>query len=103
MALAAATAIMPNGGNIPFAIVPEDYVVASLEPFIFNSHTEYPERIKQTVTVLDPASFVEYYQQFSDTESRVFAYEPERKVTAILDYHESSTGDTSDGTATPRW
>lgn len=72
--------------------MPEGYTVADLGKFVFNEHTLRPERIKQSVTVLDPASFIEYYKQFADDESRVFSYEPERKVLAILDYHETGDG-----------
>lgn len=103
LAIASVGVVMPNGGNVPFALCPKEYTLQNLAPFLFNEHNERPERIKQTVTVLDPPSFVEYYKRFADPESRIFAYEPERKVTAVLDYHESATGNDSEGTATPRW
>lgn len=79
--------------GIPFAVIPAAAQVVSLEQFAFSQHAERPERIRQTVTVLDPQSFIEYYTRFSDEESRVFAYEPQNMITAILDYHGSE----------PRW
>lgn len=85
--------VTQNG--VPFAVIPEGAHVVSLEQFAFSTHAKQPERIKQTVTVLDPISFIEYYRLFSDEESRVFAYEPQNSVTAILDHH------INDGS--PRW
>lgn len=74
-------------GNIPFAVIPEGSQLVSLEKHVFNEHAERPERIRANVTVLDPQSFIEYHNRFSDENSRVFAYEPEIKVLAVLDYH----------------
>ena len=84
-------------GNIPFAVIPADAKIESLEKYVFNEHAERPERIRQSVTVLDPESFIQYYNLFADQNSRVFAYEPEIKVSAVLDYH----GALSEGS--PRW
>jgi uncharacterized protein YfdQ (DUF2303 family) len=83
-------------GNIPFAVIPADCKLESLEKYVFNSHASAPERIKADVSVLDPESFVKYYTLFSDPNSRVFANEPEIKVIAVLDYHASGEG-------SPRW
>lgn len=62
---------------------------------LFNEHNDRPERIKQSVSVLDAAAFVEYFTLFSDLESRVFAYEPNITVTGVLDYHQEN--------GSPRW
>jgi uncharacterized protein YfdQ (DUF2303 family) len=65
----------------------------------FNEYTERPPRIKQNVSVLDAASFCEYFSLFKDEDSRVFAYEPSITVTGVMDYHQGSDGDL----AAPRW
>lgn len=85
-----------TGGNIPFAVVPNGYSVKALTDLIYNEHTATPERIKQKVGVLDTESFTEYYDLFSDLNSRVFADESKLLVTAILDYHGAKEG-------APRW
>lgn len=84
-------------GTHPFVVIPNDCKVESLERFLFNEHQLKPERVRQSVTVLDPDSFTAYYSLFSDTQSRVFAYEPDSTVLAILDYHASGEGNA------PRW
>ena len=85
---------VPNG-NVPYVLVPEGHKAQALPELIFNDHNATPERVKATVSLLDPASFIEYFKLFSDDASRVFAYEPEIKVTAVFDYHESGVE--------PRW
>ncbi len=87
-------------GNIPFAVIPIDAKVESLEKYVFNEHSSTPERIKAAVKVLDPKSFVEYYKQFADADSRVFASEPEIKVVSILDYHRPFG---ASGASSARW
>lgn len=80
--------------KIPFIIT--DGKVTPLPDLVYNDHAERPERIRGKVSVLDPESFIEYYNLFSDENSRVFAYEPEIKVMAVLDYHGAREG-------SPRW
>ncbi len=75
-----------EGGNVP-------YYMSATGPkacpeLLYNEHAERPERIKQNVSVLDPASFCEYFGLFRDANSRIFAFEPEVKVIGVLDYHE---------------
>ena len=84
-------------GTHPFVVVPNDCKVEPLERLIFNDHQPRPERVRQSVTVLDPESFIAYYALFSDTQSRVFANEPASTVLGILDYHASGEGNA------PRW
>lgn len=76
-----------DGSKVPFVIIPAGAKVESLEKIVFNDHLEAPERIRQSVTVRDPASFLEYFTKFSDEDSMVFADEPSMTVTGILDYH----------------
>ena len=82
-------------GNTPYAVIPDDCKVEDLSRFRYNDHAARPERIRANVNVLDVQSFAEYYRAYADAASRVFAFEPEAKVVAILDYHE-------DGKS-PRW
>lgn len=88
--------ILADRANIPYALVPEGFSLKSLEEFVYNKHAATPERIKQSVSVLDPDSFVEYYNRFGDENSRTFAHEPTISVTSILDYHAEKQG-------SPRW
>lgn len=85
---------MIAGSKIPFIIVAGQPRL--MPELIFNDHSDRPERIKASVEVLDPASFCSYYTLFFDPNSRVFAYEPEQSVLAVLDYHASGEG-------SPRW
>jgi uncharacterized protein YfdQ (DUF2303 family) len=67
----------------PFTVVPNHFKAEDLSRFF------PPNRIKSTVTLTTPASFVEYVNRFKDIDSLIFA-----KVTdtmgvfkAVLDYH----------------
>lgn len=83
-------------GNIPFAVIPAGAQLQSLEAFVFNEHADHPERVKASVSVLDPESFIEYYTLFHDPNSRIFADESSIKVVGVLDYHGALEGG-------PRW
>lgn len=83
------------GGNVPFVLVPDGCKVTALPDLLYNEHSERPERVRQTVQVFEPDSFLGYFEHFSDGASRVFADETSNTVTAVLDYHQSATG--------PRW
>lgn len=83
--------------GIPYAVIPSDCKMVSLADAIYNKYRETPVRKQATVKVLDGASFIEYYNLFSDPNSRVFADETASRVLAILDYHGAGT----DGG--PRW
>jgi uncharacterized protein YfdQ (DUF2303 family) len=91
--------VASKNATVPYALVPEGFHLEDLSKFIFNEHQAAPERIKQTVSVLDPESFIEYYTLFSDENSRVFAYEPDCSVKAVLDYH----GAKGPEVGSPRW
>ena len=83
------------GNPVPF-IVHQGKVVPAPD-LVFNEHSEHPERIKASITVVDPESFIAYYQLFSDPNSRVFADESKISVAAVLDYHAAGEGNA------PRW
>jgi uncharacterized protein YfdQ (DUF2303 family) len=87
---------VPNG-NVPYVLVPDGCEAKPMPELVYNEHSLHPERIKQSVTVLDPESFINYYALFSDVNSRVFADETTLKVLAILDYHAAGDGNA------PRW
>lgn len=80
--------------GIPYAIVPADCKIESLEKFLYSDYADHPHRKKGTVSVLDAQSFIEYYSKFSDEDSRVFADETTATVLGVLDYH---------GVEVPRW
>jgi uncharacterized protein YfdQ (DUF2303 family) len=79
------TVQMVEGIPVPFII--NEGKVTALPELKFNKHAARPQRIEASVRVFDPASFGEYYRQFSDADSRVFADEQKRSVVAVLDYH----------------
>lgn len=90
---------MVAGGNVPVVIVPDGCTAQAMPELVFNEHEAHeiqPKRIKGTVSVLDPESFVQYFNDFSNSDSRIFAYEPKSQVIGILDYHGSDN-------ATPHW
>jgi uncharacterized protein YfdQ (DUF2303 family) len=88
-----------DGGNTPYLLHRQDYKVTTLEACIQNDRSERPHRIKQAVEVWDAASFIEYFLEFRDAASRVFADVNAATVTAVLDYHEGATEEP----AAPRW
>lgn len=85
-----------SGGNVPFVMVPEGYKVQMLPECLQNDLRDRPHRVKQNVTVLDPASFINYYHLFADSNSRVFGDEANLAVSGIIDYHAAGDG-------APRW
>ncbi len=89
--LTAGPQVVP-GGNVPYVIVPDGCTAQPLPDLVYNEyerHEAQPKRIIGTISVLDPESFVQYFGDFSNPDSRIFAYEPESKVIGILDYHEN--------------
>lgn len=71
-----------NPGGDPFFITPggEAKSLATLFP---------PRRIKQTVTLIDAGSFVDYVNRFKSPDTLIFAQVSETAATftAVLDYH----------------
>lgn len=83
-------------GTVPYVLVPAGYTAKAMPELIFNEHSLTPERIRASVTVSDPESFVKYHGLFADVNSRVFADEVNLKVVGVLDYHAAGEG-------SPRW
>lgn len=77
-----------DGATHPYAVVPNGYKVETLERLIFNEYSMRPHRVRQNVSLLEPASFAEYWQAFKDPDSRIFADRDAHKFLAVLDYHE---------------
>src|SRR5882762_7841466 len=83
----AAAQVVP-GGNVPYVLVPAGCKVEPVPQLIYTDHSARPERIRAHVSVLDADSFDEYWKDFADEDSAVFADEPGLKIGAILDYHQ---------------
>jgi uncharacterized protein YfdQ (DUF2303 family) len=83
------------GGTHPYLLVPDGYKTESLANYMFNDFAGRPHRTKQNVTVLDPESFIKYWQTFSDSESRIFGDRDGRRLYGVIDYHQPTGG--------PRW
>lgn len=86
-------------GGIKAVVAPAGYVVHSLEKFQHTDYAERPHRIKANVEVRDSGSFVQYWSNFADESSRVFANRDASQFIAVLDYHEGGAGTQSE----PRW
>ena len=95
--LAAAPTEVQHGADVSVPYIIVGGKVTPLPDLVFNEHAVNPERVKASVTVLDPESFINYYALFSDPNSRVFADEVDLRVLAVLDYHEASDS------YAPRW
>lgn len=85
-----------DGGSTQYAVIPEGSKIVDLSQYKYNSFAAHPQRVKATVNTLDAASFIDYWQRFSDENSRLFADETSVSVTGILDYHGQGGGG-------PRW
>jgi uncharacterized protein YfdQ (DUF2303 family) len=81
------------GTKVPVVMVPSGCTVQAMPELVFNDyepHEIQPKRIKGTVSVLDAESFVKYFGDYRNDESRVFAYEPSSEVVGVIDYHEAA-------------
>jgi len=86
-------------GGVPSVLAPLGYSVVQLP--VNEQLRERPPRIKANVKFHDALSFVKYFGDFSDGDSRIFADEKSGQIKAVLDYHEG-LGDEY-GVAVPRW
>jgi uncharacterized protein YfdQ (DUF2303 family) len=84
-------------GVRPFWFVPDGYEVQTAT----DEELEAPFRLKQTVTVYDPKSFVDYFTDYCNEDSRIFADLQAPSIVGVIDYHLAGAG-TEDGTE-PRW
>jgi uncharacterized protein YfdQ (DUF2303 family) len=81
--LATAGAEIRHVDGCPVLIAPEGYQVHDLEHLL-----DRPRAIRQNVSLLDEASFVDYWGRYKDKDSALFASAPkEHRVSAVFDYH----------------
>lgn len=74
----------------PYAIVPKDCRIEYLEETISE-----PPRKKGTVKLRDAASFIHYFNRFSDEHSTIYATLDPAKFVAVLDEHFETAGELS--------
>lgn len=68
--------------DIPYALVPRGYEVASLEKYMVDK-----EQIKQSVMVTSASSLIAYLVRFKDNRSVIFADTDNTRFRGVLDYH----------------
>lgn len=73
-------------------VLTKDGDVTQIEPFSHSEFADTPPSIEQVVTLRDVESFTNYWNLYSDADSRVFADRDGGKFTAVLDYHVSDDG-----------
>src|SRR6185312_10118345 len=69
-------------GHKPFTLVPEGHTLAAVP-----EDREKPRRIQQKVSTFTPESFVTYFTDFCNEDSRIFVDLAAPSVTGIIDYH----------------
>jgi uncharacterized protein YfdQ (DUF2303 family) len=86
-------------GGVPAVLVPDGYSLQALPTDV--SLAERPARIKANVQVYEEDSFIKYFSDYRDVNSRIFADERSGIVLGILDYHEDDNA--GEKTPRPRW
>jgi uncharacterized protein YfdQ (DUF2303 family) len=81
----AATHLHTDHEGVPFLAVPRSHHLESVEPFL-----PKPTRIRKTMQVLTPESFIQYFNKFCDDDSLVVLNDDNQSVTGFLDYHSST-------------
>lgn len=79
---AAATHIHELTDSVPFVAVPNNHNLASVEHFLDN-----PARIRKTLKVLTPDSFIKYFNKYCNDDSMVVLNDDNQSITGLLDYH----------------
>lgn len=72
------------------ALVPSGYTMQPLYAAIaehLDRRAEFPRRKEITVNVTEPASFLDYWDQHAEDDSRVYAYASSGKISACFDEH----------------
>jgi uncharacterized protein YfdQ (DUF2303 family) len=75
-------------GGKPSVLVPDGWVCEVLP--VDDKLADRPRRVTGTVKVFDAASFIQYFQDYKNVDSRIFADDSASSVTAVLDYHEDN-------------
>lgn len=68
--------------GIPYAAVPQDFTVISLEQYLGK-----PRMIRASPVFLDPESYCVYVNRFKEEETTLFGDQPQLRIAALLDYH----------------
>lgn len=68
--------------DIPYAVIPDGYQLASLEKFQVEK-----EQVVQAVSVSSPSSLIAYVVRFKDERSVIFADTENTRFRGVLDYH----------------
>jgi len=79
---AAATHLHEIKGGTSFIAVPHGHQLESVEQF-----KNAPDRIRKSLKVLTPESFIQYFNKFCDDDSMVVLNDDIQSVTGLLDYH----------------
>lgn len=69
-------------GAIPYAVIPDGYKITTLE-----TQLQYPLRVKQQVSVFDASSFIKYFTDYCNEDSRVFVDAQKPQILGVIDYH----------------
>lgn len=77
-------------GGIPYAVIPPGHTLASLESLIHNDYAQFPHRKKLDVTVIEPASFLEYWSLHQTEDSRAYGNCGNASIEGVLDDHGST-------------
>lgn len=86
-----------HDGLVPLTIVPVGYTLQSLEQY-----QTTPTRIKQSVLAYDADSFVKYFVDYCNPDSRVFYDIQTPKIIGVIDYHAQQDSENTNG-PTPKW
>jgi uncharacterized protein YfdQ (DUF2303 family) len=89
---AASAGIQIKDGVRPHWLKPNHYEIVPAK----NEDLEKPWRLQQTVTVYEPKSFVEYFTDYCNQESRIFADLQAPAVVGVIDYHKAGTEPVAD-------
>ncbi|GGA80614.1 hypothetical protein GCM10011369_23190 [Neiella marina] len=81
---AAATHLHQVKDSVPFVAVPRGHELKSIESFL-----KFPTRIRETMKVLTPESFIKYFNVFCDDDSLIVLNDNNQSITGFLDYHQA--------------
>lgn len=76
-------AVIARDGHRPFAVAHNDLQVIDLEQF-----RQQPERIRESITLTEIDSFIDYYQRFGGDSTVIKGDLSNRRFTAVFDYHQ---------------
>ncbi len=89
VAMASNKDIPTDAGHVPAVLIPEGYKLETLED-LQDRYASAPTRLKQSVVLRDPDSFIAYLKRHSTDSVAVFCDVESLKFVGILDYHDGS-------------